>query len=338
MENENKKSNKSLLIVLVAVVLLAVVAAALYFSGVFTKKDENKKSNTNTNTNSQSNTNSNDNDLVDYPKPATTTSVEFATCSDDRNAPLQKLSIENGKVTLTNAKGVKTTDTSINGEVIAIVEAKASNECGASNDIAVLTKEGAAYLFAGYPLNGEGEVKLKFDKIKSDKKIIGLGVKLRDINNKDSYYEYLYAFTGEKEAHIVKTSDGTLGKTYQELYPYDDILYDNYINELRHCSDKRVIIDNSEYLIFEGKELLVKGIFLKDENDNENTYLLVDEDNSLYTITFGEKYTITKEKKIVKDVQIVEAEDSYGITIQYTDGSKDELKDLSEFNFIGKKK
>lgn len=348
MENENKKSNKMLLVALVAVALVVVVAV-LYFSGVFIKKDENKPSNNNTNSTNQSNTNSNDSELTEeYPKAETTTSADLVVC--DGSA---KLSIENGKVVLTNTKGVKTTDTSIKGEVISIVNARTTCECGTPNDTAVLTKEGDAYLFAGYLENeiGIGEVTLKFIKVKSDKKITGLaGLKIKSPTTCSD--ENLYAFTGEKEAHIIDSTyndaEGVkyfLGKTYQELYPYQDwmVVFDLGGTILEHYSDYRVKMSDSDYLKFEGKELLVKGIYPKTLNEQEETYLLVDKENDLYVITFTEenesvKYTITKDKKTVKDIIVTPSEFDYNITVQYTDGSKEELKEVSNYNFIGKKK
>lgn len=350
MENENKKSNKTLLVVLVVVVLLAVVVAVLYFSGVFTKKDEKDSSNTNTNTNtnSQSNTNSNDNELANYPKPVTTTNVTLNVCIQGTIEPT--LSIENGKVVLTNTKGEKTTDTSIKGEVVAIVSARTTCSCDIPRDTAVLTKEGEAYLFVGYPEYDEREPFLKFEKIKSDKKIIGIaGLKMKSPSTCSD--ENLYVFTSEKEAYIIETNyDGqnylpTLGKTYQELYPYQDwlILFDDFEKMVLYYSDKRVKINDSEYLMFEGKDLHVKGIFPKTANEQEANFLLVDDSNSLYTLIFTKeneklKYTITKDKKVVKDINIPSSEDgNYNITIQYTDGSKEELKKVWKWNFIGKK-
>lgn len=190
-----------------------------------------------------------------------------------------------------------------------------------------------------------GTIIIEVNKIESDKKIVGLaGLKIKaPVTCSD---ENLYAFTGEKEAHIVNTEidNYSLGKTYQELYPYQDWMGIFAPTEmLKYYSDKRVKIFNLDYLKFEGKDLLVKGIYPKTLNDNEENYLLVGEDNILYTLIFtmnndNVQYDIKKESKKVKEIVVSSSDDEFTINIQYTDGTNEKIEKLYDYNFIGEKK
>lgn len=374
---EKTKNSKKIIGIIVAIVCVALCVVG-YFLFVKSDKKENSKD---SNTNSNSSSNSNIEDIVyaptaltgkvklsKYPKGITSNSnsVSISGCSDETVT----LSIENGKVVLVDSKGNKKVDTSIQGEAISIVQARTGCDCIYGSTTAVLTKEGDAYLFVGSPTDENGKITLKFEKVESDKKIVKLAI-LRIKFSITCADEDLYAYTDETSAYQILSDNGkiTLGKSYEEVYPYDDWLNFECIysessensfdvmlttlgGEVRLASiDYNEKTEDSEYkeqkLMYNGQPLKIKLAYQKEdeEEDTEHkTLYLIGEDNSYYTLSLSIvndelHYTIVKEAKMVKDINVKKIEKFiYNVTISYTDNTEEKLVEIDESEFISDQK
>lgn len=246
-----------------------------------------------------------------------------------------KLEIKNNKLFLEYNGQSKEID--VKGEnVIRITETR---DCSGNNIILVLTESGNIYTwydYVGFP-EAFGSKDIIFEKINTDEKIYGIET-IEPKSSCSCCTPGIYAYTEEKTRKYVNVVEKTLGKTYEEMYPYEDFIgLFMDCNDIYRYSDGKITFGSDEFIKYEGKELKIKnGYYDNYSSDDTINVYLVSDTNKVYLFTTNresscQNYEIKDTGKVVSFVNVDEYHNyDLGYTdtrvmLVYTDGTNSEI-------------
>ncbi len=268
--------------------------------------------------------------------------------------------IKDGKVVFHKADGTEVVDSTIPDKVIQVALGESCN--GYDKRLAALTENGDVYYNKYYNLESVGtndyNYKFEFIKVVAEGKVYGIESISPNVFQTCGFSS-LFAYVDSANKRVINTNidydnsttpdnrvvySASLGKTYNELYPYDKyyiifnldgpVLYK--LNDGKLYFERQSGIANADtYLTIDGSYIYADSIYLyKSTDDNTDIRTIIDKDKKVYLLTITKKenygfkfsYSVENTGKVVKEIK--EQSNNDGATtylLEYTDGSSEKV-------------
>lgn len=265
--------------------------------------------------------------------------------------------IKDGKVVFHKPDGTEVVDSTISDKVIQVALGESCD--GYDKRLAALTENGDVYYNKYYNLESVGtndyNYKFEFIKVVAEGKVYGIESISPNVFQTCGFSS-IFAYVDNVNKRIVNAnndlttndfrvvSSASLGKTYNELYPYDKfyIIFDLDGPILYKLSDGKLYFERQSgianadtYLTSDGSYIYADSVYLyKSTDDNTDIRAIIDKDKKLYLLTITKKsnygfkfsYSVENTGKVVKDVKKQKNNDgATNYLLEYTNGSSEKV-------------